>query len=356
MVGSDGVRAVAAASLALSAWTGTFSLVHVVAVGCVLGAGWAIRPLAEEAAVLNVVAPQDIPRAIAIIQGRSYATGVAGPPLASALYALSAAIPFAAHAVSFTAAGTAAMLVRRPLQRTGPAEALRTGDLAGSSVREGFAYFWGTRFIRVTAALAAINEFVVDACGLILVVHLSGTGTAPRFLVWSSRSRTEPEWQALSRSRNCAASHRHTRYLCSARSRGWWPFCHTPPHHSNLLASDTSCGDHGSCPDRAVSSSGAEAHMYAGPYKRPRRRRDQPRHFGPRHRGSGRSRFACGPPTRACKNRVVHYLVLAMIAAIRSGAGIRAAERGNASKHESSTRQVAANVGGAVRGRAAVVT
>jgi fucose permease len=173
MMAADGVSAVSTGTLAVVAWAGSFHLAHVVAVGAILGVGWSVRGLAEDAAVPHVVEEKDVPTAIAMVEGRGYATGVAGPPLAAALYGVSAALPFLTHAIAFLTAGATASRVRTPLQDEQHNRAPETSLSAG--LRE----WWRTPFLRVTALLSAVNGCVTNGCGLITLVLLTQAGTSP---------------------------------------------------------------------------------------------------------------------------------------------------------------------------------
>ncbi|MDO1481174.1 MFS transporter [Rhodococcus ruber] len=174
MITVDACSAVAAAVLAYCAWRGLFHPVPVLAAVSVLGAGWAVRGLAEDAAVPQVVEREQIGTAYGLFEARGYATGVAGPPLAATLYGLGAALPFAGHAVSFVVAGAAAARVRTPLQAPrGPGP---VAERPWASIREGLRWFASHRFVRTTAALTAVAEFVVNGCGLVVVVLLAGSG------------------------------------------------------------------------------------------------------------------------------------------------------------------------------------
>jgi predicted MFS family arabinose efflux permease len=167
MLACDAAAAASAASLAWSAWTGAFGLPQVLAAACVLGVAWSVRGLAEDAAVPQLVAAHELPRAVALVEGRGYATGVAGPPLAAALYGVSPAIPFATQAFAFLCAGGSAALVKRPLQQP------RHPASERSPLWAGVPFWWRHPFLRASSLLGAAGVFVINAAGLVLVVALT---------------------------------------------------------------------------------------------------------------------------------------------------------------------------------------
>jgi MFS family permease len=180
MVASDAASAMAALSLCAFAAAGWFRLPVLLGAGIVLGAGWAIRGTSEIAALPHVVAPDQLPAASAMMTGRAYAAGVAGPPLAGALFGLSPAVPFLADGLSYIAALACAARVRRPLQSVrAPAPGPPTRAAPVAEIRDGLLVLWRERFIRTTAALDAATDFAVNALGLVVITMLRDVGAGP---------------------------------------------------------------------------------------------------------------------------------------------------------------------------------
>ncbi|MFI6166270.1 MFS transporter [Nocardia sp. NPDC051052] len=183
MCTADAASALATGSLAVAAATGLFQLAHVLTAVAVLGAGWAVRGTAEHTALPHVVSTEELPSAVALGEARGYATGVLGPPVAAATFGFGAWLPFLTDAVSYAVAGFCAALVRRPLRATAAERGqspLAEPPLA--AIREGLRFFWHHRFIRITALLSALTEFVVNGSGLVVVVVLVRAGV-PAYLV-----------------------------------------------------------------------------------------------------------------------------------------------------------------------------
>jgi MFS family permease len=173
MVACDCASALAALSLFAAAATDRFQLELLLAAGAVLGCGWATRGPAETASLPNVVQPDDLPAAAALMEGRAYAAGIAGPPLAGALFAVSPGLPFLVDGLSYAVAGGCAASVRRPLREPRP------GRRAASPLREiraGLRLFWRDRFIRTTAALDGATQFAVNGLGLAVMTMLMDAG------------------------------------------------------------------------------------------------------------------------------------------------------------------------------------
>ncbi|MFJ4654373.1 MFS transporter [Nocardia sp. NPDC088792] len=171
MVAADTGSALAAGSLSMVAWFGAFQLGYVLPAVAVLGVGWAVRGTAEQAALPNVVSSAEVPAAVAMVTGRGYATGVAGPPVAAALFEISPWLPFLVDAVSYCVAGVCAAAIRAPLRRTAADQ--HRSEPAESPLRavlEGLNYLRRNPFLRTTAVLAAIGEFVVNGTGAVLLI------------------------------------------------------------------------------------------------------------------------------------------------------------------------------------------
>jgi MFS family permease len=167
MIFTDLAAAVAALSFAAAAAAGWFALWHLLVSVAVLGVCWAVRPSAEMAAIPNVVPAEELPDAMALVQARAYAAGLAGPLLAGVLFAVAPWAPFLLDGVSYLVALGCTAAVRAPLS---------TGVVAGSAllgdVRDGLRVFWQQRFVRVTAGLSALGAFAIGGVGLTVILML----------------------------------------------------------------------------------------------------------------------------------------------------------------------------------------
>jgi MFS family permease len=180
MIACDAASAAAALSLCAAAAAGWFQLPMLLGTAIVLGCGWAVRGTAETAALPHVVSPGELTSANAMMTGRVYAVGIAGPPLAGVLFAVSPTLPFLVDGLSYLVALGCVAFVWRPLQsaRTAaPGPPKRTSPVA--DIRAGLHVFWREPFIRTTAVLDAATEFAVNALGLTLIIMLRESGASP---------------------------------------------------------------------------------------------------------------------------------------------------------------------------------
>lgn len=179
MVGTDAASAVAALSLAGAAAAEWFHLGHLLLACSVLGVSWAVRPAAEMASIPHVVPEEKLPDAMALVQARAYAAGLAGPLLAGVLYTLAPWAAFLLDGVSYLVAMCCTAAVRTPLRTSLPTEDAVAISKPLGAVRDGLRVFWRQRFVRATAGLAAVSAFAVNAVGLSVIVLLQEADAPP---------------------------------------------------------------------------------------------------------------------------------------------------------------------------------
>jgi MFS family permease len=167
MILTDIAAAVAGLSFAFAAWVGWFALWHLLIGVAVLGVCWAVRPPAEMAAIPNVVPEPELPDAMALVQARAYAAGLAGPLLAGVLFAVAPWAPFLLDGVSYLVALGCTAAVRTPLSAGAGARSAMLED-----VRDGLRVFWRQRFVRVTAGLSALAAVAIGGVGLTVILML----------------------------------------------------------------------------------------------------------------------------------------------------------------------------------------
>ena len=194
MMAADAASATAALSLCAVAALGSFRIEVLLAAAVVLGCGWAVRGTAEHAALRHVVPDDDLTAAATLVEGRAYGAGIAGPPLAGGLFAVSPAAPFLADGISYLVALGCTAAVRTPLgpEPVAPADPAAAAAPASGGVREGLRALWHEPFIRTTAALDAAMVFAVNALGLVVITMLRdmGAGTGSIGLVLGLGSAT----------------------------------------------------------------------------------------------------------------------------------------------------------------------
>ncbi|MGW3038948.1 MFS transporter [Kitasatospora sp. NPDC001159] len=155
------------AALALLASGGSTPLWALLAAALLLGAvGSTLAPV-ENVVVRSFVRPEQLPRAIGLLQTRAAVATTAGPLAGGALLAVHPAWVFAVDAGSYlTAAGCAVLLPRGVRERPEAGPGVRT------ALSEGVRFIWRVPFLRYAAVNAAVLNLVFN--GLLIVVVASG--------------------------------------------------------------------------------------------------------------------------------------------------------------------------------------
>ncbi len=172
MIWCDLGRGVAVASVALALWLERLTLTQMVLVAFVEGSLFVFFNLAQNAAIPNVVAPEQLPRALAQNEAGARGTALAGGPLGGVLLGLSHALPFVFDAVSFVVSIGTVAATRTEFQADPPA----VRDRLHREVAEGFQWLWRNPFIRATSLLFAGGNFIVNAVMLAVIVVARGRG------------------------------------------------------------------------------------------------------------------------------------------------------------------------------------
>jgi predicted MFS family arabinose efflux permease len=127
-------------------------------------------------AVRHIVPSDQLPRALAQNEARGHIATLTGQPLGGLLYAVSAATPVLADALSY--AVSAALIARI----RGAMSSHRAGGPTGSLWRDipvGLRHVWGSQFLRVTMLCAAGINMVFAGLSLVIIAAQSTHGTAP---------------------------------------------------------------------------------------------------------------------------------------------------------------------------------
>jgi MFS family permease len=169
MIGADGVRVVAIGSLGFAILADWVALWAIVLVAFVEGAGTALLSAAQTGALRAVVPVRQLPAAVAARTGREAGVLVAGPPLGGALFSLARALPFLVDALSYAFSTLSLLAMRTPFQEQ------REVDRSPLRVRlvEGFRFLWSRPFLRTSALLFSLANFLGP--GLLLAVVVIGT-------------------------------------------------------------------------------------------------------------------------------------------------------------------------------------
>lgn len=169
---ADAGRGLAVGSVCVLLFLGHLAFWELVAAAVVEGSLFVPFRLAQTASLRRIVPPDQLSDAIALNQGQSFGTSLAGQPIGGFLYSLQPAFPFLADAISYCASLLSVSVIRTPL-----AAPKRSGDRhLGRELREGLAFAWTHRFIRSTALLTVGSDFVINGLFLLLVVIVREDG------------------------------------------------------------------------------------------------------------------------------------------------------------------------------------
>lgn len=154
------------------AWTsGMLTLAQLLIVAVVIGAAAPFFGSAENAAIPQLVPPDDLPAAYTQNQIRSSAADLAGSPAGGALYALASALPFAADAVSFLLEAFALLMVRTRL--AAPEQPRKAPPLWGQ-IGDGLRFVLRNPFLRATSLAFVAMNFASMWPAVLLTLHDRG--------------------------------------------------------------------------------------------------------------------------------------------------------------------------------------
>ncbi len=175
MIVADVVRVVAVGGLVFMIMFGRAVFWAIPIVAFVEGAGAALFAAARPGALRAVVGPRQLPTAAGAQTGQDGAVLLAGPPLGGALFGLGRALPFAADVVSYAASTVSLMVMRTPFQEAREREHTRLR----ARVVEGFRFLWSRPFLRTSAILFSLGNFIGTGLPLAVVVIARRQGLSP---------------------------------------------------------------------------------------------------------------------------------------------------------------------------------
>jgi MFS family permease len=168
MVVPDLVRAATTLSIVIVILAGHVTLAQLLVTTVLGSACGAVFDSAQAVAVRHVVAPEQLPQALAQDSARGHLAALAGQPLGGYLYGVGIALPVLADAVSYVACAGLTVLVRNRMRPS------RAPDRLGTLWRDipvGLRYVASSPFLRVTLACAV--GFNAVFAGLTIAVIVS---------------------------------------------------------------------------------------------------------------------------------------------------------------------------------------
>ncbi|MFD0402021.1 MFS transporter [Kitasatospora sp. NPDC127121] len=174
LIASDAARLLVTATVPVAMAFDRLALAHLLLVAAAVGATIAYSGPIRLLALRSVVAPEQLPQALAQDEARMTGAALAGPPLAGFLYGLGSAVPFLGTALASLLALVAALVVRfpgrpAPAQPSGEATAQPNREPGGAEpAPESGGALAGFR-------LLAASPLLRSALAVLLVVNLAGT-------------------------------------------------------------------------------------------------------------------------------------------------------------------------------------
>ncbi|MFF1785411.1 MFS transporter [Kitasatospora sp. NPDC058243] len=182
LIASDAARLLVTATVPVAMAFDRLTLAHLLLVAAAVGATIAYSGPIRLLALRSVVAPEQLPQALAQDEARMTGAALAGPPLAGFLYGLGSAVPFLGTALASLLALVAALVVRfpgrpAPAQPSGETDAQPSGEATAQPNREP----GGTEPAPESGGalagfrLLAASPLLRSALAVLLVVNLAGT-------------------------------------------------------------------------------------------------------------------------------------------------------------------------------------
>jgi hypothetical protein len=168
MIAADGVRVLAVGSLGATILLDAVVFWAIPVVAFVEGSGAAFFAAAQAGALRAVVPTRQLPAAAGVQTGRHAAVRLAGPPLGGVLFGIARALPFVVDAVSYAFSALSLLAMRTPFQE----ERERDRVSLRARLAEGFRFLWDHPFLRASAFLYALANFIDS--GLLLAIVIIG--------------------------------------------------------------------------------------------------------------------------------------------------------------------------------------
>lgn len=166
MIAADGVRALALGSIATVLLLGRIEVWEILLAAFVEGVGTAFFSTAQTGALRAVVPPIQLPAAAGAQEARRAIVRVGGQPLGGALFGIGRSVPFVVDAASYVFSTISLIAMRTPFQERREAGSTRVRE----EIAEGFRFLWSMPFLRTTAFLYGLGNFLMPGVLLVLVV------------------------------------------------------------------------------------------------------------------------------------------------------------------------------------------
>ncbi|MCD5312021.1 MFS transporter [Kineosporia babensis] len=175
MIVADLVRLAGVASVAVALMLGHVWIWHLVAVAFVQGTFTVFYTLSERAAVRFVVPKHQLPDALARNEARGRAAALGGHPAGGTLYEITRWAPFTSSAVLYLLSLLAIVSLRGPM----PPPERQQPRSPFAEAREGLAWVWRERDLRIALALIAVSNMIFQGIILSLQFIAKDGGHSP---------------------------------------------------------------------------------------------------------------------------------------------------------------------------------
>jgi hypothetical protein len=169
MIVADGVRVLAVGALAVAILARDVDFWVIPVIAFVEGTGAALFAAAHAGALRAVVPRAQLRAAAGAQSGRQAVVQLAGAPLGGALFGVARALPFVVDAISYACSTLSLLAMRTPFQEARP----RDRASVRAQLAEGMRFLWGQPFLRASALLFGLANFLGP--GLLLAVVVIGT-------------------------------------------------------------------------------------------------------------------------------------------------------------------------------------
>jgi Transmembrane secretion effector len=166
MIAADAVRAAAVGALAAAIVLGRAEFWQIPIVAFLEGTAATFFGTSQAGALRAMIPAGELPAAVGAQRMREASVNLAGPPFGGALFGLCRSIPFVFDAASYLASVFSLARLRTPFQEKRELDRSRLR----AQLAEGFRFLWGSPFIRTTAALYGLGNFILPGVFLVIIV------------------------------------------------------------------------------------------------------------------------------------------------------------------------------------------
>ncbi|MGN6379122.1 MAG: MFS transporter [Gaiellales bacterium] len=177
MIAVDVVRCVTLAAVTVATAADVIGVPMIIAAAFVEGCMSAMFMAGEHAAIAHVVAPAQLPEALARNEARTRGATLAGPPLGGLLFGLARAAPFAFDTATYVVSVGTLACVRREFQDERPPQAASRPGM-WDETRAGLTWLWRHPLLRDSTLLVAGSNMLFQALILVIIVLAKNHGAS----------------------------------------------------------------------------------------------------------------------------------------------------------------------------------